>query len=315
MADQNRISGLDSMQVAAFLDTGDAAALDAWKREHPDWFVAGDWNPSPAPLFNGGAIDDRLRPGTVPTGRSPGETDQAWSHASPMDTRDPAFSLADFNAVAARARQDASQAPAEATPVRDTLRAAADGFGRGFGQEPIGLGAPARGALQRAGIMAPPDGGGSLLQNLNSGLIDAVAVPVDAVVRTAAGLLGAYQAGVAEAGNAIGQPQLGRDLAALPEAFPFGFRDGIPKPENSGAGAVGSKDGGSTSSARVNVYPLLDLPPRGCPAVRGGLSEGSTSRCQRTTSRGHRRTLPHSTLRCRSKSGGRRGKSHRASRT
>ena len=39
------LAGSDRLEVPAFFDTGDAAALARWKREHPDWFEAGRWTP------------------------------------------------------------------------------------------------------------------------------------------------------------------------------------------------------------------------------------------------------------------------------
>ncbi len=65
----------------------------------------------------------------------------------------------------------------------------------------------------------PVASGGTLLQNLNEAVISPAAATVDLAYRTLGAAYGAYQGGVSQAGAEIGQPQLGNDLAAMPDAF------------------------------------------------------------------------------------------------
>lgn len=102
----------------------------------------------------------------------------------------------------------------------------------GFGSSPLGLDDNQRGMLQRIGMIPPAGARGNMLQNVNEAVINPLAATADLAGRGIRALVGGAQAGVAQAGAEVGQPQLGRDLAALPEAFPFGFNRGVPTPPN-----------------------------------------------------------------------------------
>lgn len=102
----------------------------------------------------------------------------------------------------------------------------------GFGSSPLGLDDSQRSTLQRIGMIPPAGARGNMLQNMNEAVINPLAATADLAGRGIRALVGGAQAGVAQGGAEVGQPQLGRDLAALPEAFPFGFNRGVPTPPN-----------------------------------------------------------------------------------
>ena len=114
MVGRSFLPGFDDLVVPAYFDTGDAAALEQWKREHPDWFVAGEWTPDRRAVSDGGMIGNRFGDTVVPSGRGPGEGRQVWDHDQTAALDPESLSLADFRAVAAAARQGASQAVAVA---------------------------------------------------------------------------------------------------------------------------------------------------------------------------------------------------------
>lgn len=112
------------------------------------------------------------------------------------------------------------------------LSAAGQAAATGFGSSPLGLDDATQAGLQKFGVIPPAAGGGNLLQNVNEAVINPLAATADLAGRGIRALVGGAQAGVAQAGQEVGQPQLGRDLAALPEAFPFGLNRGVPTPPN-----------------------------------------------------------------------------------
>lgn len=104
MAGPAFLPGFDDLVIPAFLDNGDEAALAQWKREHPDWFVAGTWTPPRRASSRVSALDERDRTATFLPGRGPGEGNRNWG-LDQLAALDPAtLSLADFKAVAAAAR-------------------------------------------------------------------------------------------------------------------------------------------------------------------------------------------------------------------
>lgn len=82
--------------------------------------------------------------------------------------------------------------------------------------------------MEGLGVFGPA-GGGTLVQGMNRQLIGPLAQLGEYALRGANGLFRGAQAGVAQAGAEIDQPQLGRDLAAIPEAFMGG---GVGMPRN-----------------------------------------------------------------------------------
>ena len=101
----------DEIEVPAFLDTGDAAALERWKQAHPDWFVAGHWTPPRRPASEGRGPGERAQVQPVWDGGQAGALDPAG------------LSLADFQAVRAAAMQASAAGPA-AAPAPDAAGAA-----------------------------------------------------------------------------------------------------------------------------------------------------------------------------------------------
>ena len=129
---------------------------------------------------------------------------------------------------------DGTEAAAEVGPYGDvptgmTAQAGANignavvqGAKEGFGSGPIGI--DPNGATEawlRGKGVVPPTGAGSgnLLQNFNEAVINPLAATADLGYRTAGALYRGGQALVAQTGAELGQPQLGRDLASIPDAF------------------------------------------------------------------------------------------------
>lgn len=110
---------------------------------------------------------------------------------------------------------DASALAAVPSAVGRVGAAAVQGFQEGA-QQPPPLVTP---LMERLGVYPPAQGGGTVLQGMNKLLIDPIAQAGEWAVRGVGGLFRGAQAGVAQAGEEVGQPQLGRDLAAMPEAF------------------------------------------------------------------------------------------------
>lgn len=102
------------------------------------------------------------------------------------------------------------------------VQATGKGAAQAFGDSTPGMSADQIAGLQGAGVITPASGGGTPLQAANDFALRTVAPVVDVAGRGINALLGGYQSGISQAGVEIGQPGLGRDLAALPEAFPFG---------------------------------------------------------------------------------------------
>lgn len=107
-------------------------------------------------------------------------------------------------------------------PIQNTVNATVEGAKEGFGSGPIGWSPENVAAYQRAGIIPPASGGGTPMQVVNQAVLSPLAAVGNLGTRVGHALMGAYQHGVSQAGAALGQPLLGRDLAGVPEAFPTG---------------------------------------------------------------------------------------------
>lgn len=111
------------------------------------------------------------------------------------------------------------------------LSAFGHGAKEGWGDEPLGLPPDAVKWLSDKGVFGPAKGGyQNPFQAFNEILAHTIVGAVQIAGRAGSAALGAYQAGVAEIGEQVGEKTLGRDLAALPEAF-FGSPHpmGVPK--------------------------------------------------------------------------------------
>jgi hypothetical protein len=110
------------------------------------------------------------------------------------------------------------------------LSAFGHGAKDGWGDDPIGMPTDAVKWLSDKGVFGPEKGGyQNPFQAFNELLAHTVVGAAQIAYRTPNAVFGAYQAGIAEAGEQVGAPKLGRDLAAMPEAF-FGspHPSGIP---------------------------------------------------------------------------------------
>jgi hypothetical protein len=112
----------------------------------------------------------------------------------------------------------------------DIANATAEGAKEGFGTSPLGMSPKTDQALVKAGVFNAPDEYNPL-KGINRAVIGGGAAVGDLALRAGGALVGAYQHGIAQAGESVGLPKLGRDLAALPEAFPTGdFHGGTAMP-------------------------------------------------------------------------------------
>lgn len=149
-------------------------------------------------------------------------------HGAVSDLADPAAqSDRERAATAAYIEKNVTAGPTAAGRV---LGAAAEGAAQRFGSTSLGLSPEAEQALRQHGVYPPAGGGGTLAQTLNEAIGRPVAAAVDLAARAGSAVVGAYQGGVSQAGEEAGQPQLGRDLAALPEAFPIEAGGGGMRP-------------------------------------------------------------------------------------
>ena len=117
------------------------------------------------------------------------------------------------------------------------LSAAGQGALQAFGSNPLGLSDDHYAALQQGGIVPPAQGAGTPMQHVNGAV------------------LGGVQAGVSQAGEEVGAPQLGRDLAAVPEAFPFGLSRGAPAPQDALTGPVTIETNLASKGPRIYTRP------------------------------------------------------------
>ena len=100
-----------------------------------------------------------------------------------------------------------------------------DSFGQGvrdgWGTGDLGMSPETAEALKKAGLFNDAaHGQTSIVRAFNEAVLRPAAAALDAANRTFGAVIGGYQGAVSQAGAEVGQPQLGRDLAALPEAFP-----------------------------------------------------------------------------------------------
>lgn len=151
------------------------------------------------------------------------EHDDAFSAAfAPPAPPTTAPAAAEMSAVDDYGRPIPSTGPTAAgTSVGRILDATAHGIASGFGSGPIGIAPQTEALLSRPEIgITPGTDGGNALQRFNDQwVVRPLAAAGDLVARGAGALYGGYQAGVAQAGTEVGSPQLGRDLAAIPDAF------------------------------------------------------------------------------------------------
>lgn len=115
--------------------------------------------------------------------------------------------------------------PGSAHSAGNIISAGVQGLKEGFGSGPLGMSPKTDQALTDVGVFNGPNEYNPL-KGINRALIGGGAALGDLALRSGGALLGAYQHGIAQTGEEVGAPQLGRELAALPEAFPSGDRRG-----------------------------------------------------------------------------------------
>ena len=121
--------------------------------------------------------------------------------------------------------------------------------------------------MEGLGVFGPA-GGGTLVQGMNRQLIGPLAQLGEYALRGANGLFRGAQAGVAQAGAEIDQPQLGRDLAAIPEAFMGG---GVGMPRNRLAPGVQAEAPYARLAADLEARIAADRAPPALPPPAPGV--------------------------------------------
>lgn len=120
----------------------------------------------------------------------------------------------------------------ENTPMGAVLNAFGQGAAHGWGTATLGLSPETEKDLRDVGIFSDVQKGQTgPVRAFNEAIIRPAAVGLDAILRGTTSLFTGAQAAVQEALTQAGAPRLGRDVAAIPEAFfgqPFGL--GTPKP-------------------------------------------------------------------------------------
>jgi hypothetical protein len=114
-------------------------------------------------------------------------------------------------------------------PIGNIANAAVAGAKAGFGDTPLGMSPSSNATMANIGVYNKP-GEHNPLKALNQALISPLVTAGELTARGAAAIMKGLQGTVAQTGAEAGMPLLGRDLAAIPEAFPMGPRaaTGIP---------------------------------------------------------------------------------------
>jgi uncharacterized protein YdbL (DUF1318 family) len=111
------------------------------------------------------------------------------------------------------------------------LSAFGQGLKEGWGAEPLGLSKESEDTLRKAGIWTDYSKENfNATKAFNEAWMRPAAVALETFLRGTTAAFRGTQVGVAQIGEELGQPQLGRDIAAIPEAF-FGSPHplGVPK--------------------------------------------------------------------------------------
>jgi hypothetical protein len=111
-------------------------------------------------------------------------------------------------------------------PVARVLDHFGQGAKQGWGAEPNGLSQESADALKKIGIFNDYDKGQrSIVKAMNESLFRSAATYVaDPIMRGLPALFRGTQEAIAQTGEELGQPQLGREAAGALEAFPAGVR-------------------------------------------------------------------------------------------
>jgi hypothetical protein len=113
-------------------------------------------------------------------------------------------------------------------PVARILDSFGQGFEQGWGTDQLGLSQESTDQLKKLGIFNDyQKGQASLVKTANEVLIRPAATALEAAWRTTQGAFRGGQAVVQQLGEEVGAPNLAREIAALPEAFPTGIHGPI----------------------------------------------------------------------------------------
>jgi hypothetical protein len=163
-------------------------------------------------------------------------------------------------------------------PAAHVLDAFGEGFQEQWGQRQIGLSKDSQDKLEKAGgtINDYLENQGPIVKAVNQTLIRPAATELAKTLESTAtewhmlggalgGVLRGGQAAVAQIGEEVGAPKLGREIAAIPEAFPSGFHGTVgPAPgflESARAlRVIGSDHLGWTGKAAVEAVKEAEKP-------------------------------------------------------
>lgn len=185
--------------------------------------------------------------------------------------------------AAREVRMPAQYGPPRA-PVRpeNSLAAIGNAIGRGAVQgygplpanplDPLNVLGGVDQNMRAIGVYGPQAGQGTVMQRVNEAVLNPLAAgaglalaPVNMAFRGLSGAFRGAQSGVAEAGAQAGMPQLGRDIAAMPEAFMAGG------PQGMAAGGTRAPRVETTARPDVRANPLApntaEMRPVGAVAV------------------------------------------------
>jgi hypothetical protein len=171
----------------------------------------------------------------------------------------------------------------DVNPVARVLDHFGQGAKQGWGAEPLGISKESEDALKKAGIFNDYDNGQrSIIKAANESLFRGAATYlVEPIMRGLPAAFRGTQEAIAQVGEEVGQPKLGREAAGALEAFPAGFRQptGVPHApphpilaeieRARDAGVIGAGEGGWKGTADVpasTVKTEAELVKRDMPA-------------------------------------------------
>jgi len=194
--------GAAKPSAAAPTDPDTAAGMALVHSLAPPAAPAAPGAPGAAPGAAGSGYDARLK-ATADEAHADTPINRAIAAAGPA-----------ANALASGVGSAASAVGAVASPIVSAVGNALQGE-FGAGSAPYGMDAAQMAELRESGIVPPTPGGGTFLQRLNEGAVNALAPVVDAAGRVAS----VAGAGMGAASNALIDAGVPRDIVALPEAF------------------------------------------------------------------------------------------------
>lgn len=142
------------------------------------------------------------------------------------------------------------------TVVGRLLDAVGQGAEQGWGADPLGPSPETEAFLRKSGIWNDYEKGQhSIIRAFNEAVMRPAGVALEAALRGSTAVFRGAQALIAQTGEEAGAPQLGRELAALPEAFPETPRAFIGMPPTPGAIAAAAERGYRIGGAAERFMP------------------------------------------------------------